>query len=76
MEKEVEMAIDYLRDGHKDLDGRVRGLEVKAAATDEKFITAFKTLDKIDKNTTWLVRLIIGTLIVGLLALLVQAGGG
>ena len=76
MEKEVELAIDYLRDGHKDLDGRVRVLEKTAAADAEKFVTIFKVLEKIDKNTTWLVRLIIGTLIVGLLALLVKAGGG
>ena len=76
MEKEVEMAIDYLRDGHKDLDGRVRGLEAKAAADAEKFVTIFNFLDKIDRNTTWLVRLVLGTLIVGLLAMLIKAGGG
>ena len=76
MEKKVQLAIDYLWNGHKDLDGRVRSMEVRAAATDEKFITAFKILDKIDKNTTWLIRLVISTLIVGLLAMLVNAGGG
>ncbi len=76
MEKDVELAVDYLRNGQKELDGRVRTLEVKAAATDEKFITAFRMLDKIDKNTTWLVRLVMGTLIVGLLAMLIRAGGG
>ena len=76
MGKEVELAIDYLRDGHKDIDGRVRTLEKTSAVGAEKFTTIFNVLDKIDKNVTWLVRLIIGSIIFALLAMLIKAGGG
>lgn len=60
-------------------DDRLRQLEVAQAvnktAADEKFITIFKTLEKIDKNSTWILRLVIGAIVVALLSLIIKSGG-
>lgn len=56
------------------LDKRVTDLERDAAVSNERQLGMQASLSKIDNNTTWLVRLIVGALIAGALAFMIKGG--
>ena len=70
--------IDRLRsleEGQKGLAARLSDVETKNAVDEVHRVNVEHRLEKIEGNTTWLVRLIIGAIIVGMLGLLSVGGG-
>lgn len=64
---------EKLANGHTrltNLESRMSSLEMKTAIMDRDLQTLMKSVDTINKNTTWILRIIIGSIVVGLLSLL------
>lgn len=57
------------------LEGRVANLEARVAVAENDINYTKETLKKIDSNTTWLLRIIVGTIITAILGLLITQGG-
>jgi len=58
----------------KDLKERVNSLEKDGAVQAERMVTVQTSLTKIDSNTTWIVRLILGAIAAGVLTFIVKGG--
>ena len=55
-----------------EVEGRVRRVETQQAVSDVTITNHAGMLNKIHLNTTWLLRLIIGFMVVAILGLLIQ----
>lgn len=58
----------------KDLKERVNSLEKDGAVQAERMVTVQTSLTKIDSNTTWIVRLILGAIAAAILTFIVKGG--
>ena len=67
---EVERLVEVITGELRDHDKRISKLELNDVKQDEKISYMTKALDKIESNTTWTVRLIIGALVTGAIGLL------
>lgn len=56
------------------LDDKVDGLANRQTRTEEKVDNVEKKLDKIDSNTTWILRIIVGSILLALLGLIIKGG--
>lgn len=56
------------------VESRVSKLELSDAVTNERMNSIQKSLGKIDSNTSWIIRLIIGGLIAAAMTFLVKGG--
>jgi len=56
------------------VEKRVNDLEKHSAVTDERMNSIQKSLGKIDNNTSWIIRLIIGGIILAIMTFLVKGG--
>ncbi|MED1477135.1 hemolysin XhlA family protein [Bacillus pseudomycoides] len=52
----------------------IRNLESRTLGNEKDIININKQLDKISANTTWILRIIIGAIVAGLLGLLIKGG--
>lgn len=68
-------AKDYVtRHEFKQLDSRVNRLEIQHTRSETRIDHVEKKLDKIDSNTTWILRLIVGGIIMAVLGFFIQGG--
>ena len=58
----------------KDHEVRIRVLETDNTKNKAAIDTLTKTMDKIENNTTWILRLVIGGIVSALLALVIKGG--
>lgn len=58
-------------DGH---DGRIRQLETQQAVADERAAHIKNSLDEIRDGQRWLIRLVIGGILAGIVAFLIRGG--
>ena len=58
----------------KDHEVRIRILEKSDTQKTEKICTLEGKMDKIESNTTWILRLLIGSIVTALLALIIYGG--
>nr|WP_284737695.1 hemolysin XhlA family protein [Agrobacterium rosae] len=56
------------------VEKRVNDLEKHSAVTDERMSSIQKSLGKIDGNTSWIIRLIVGGIILAVMTFLVKGG--
>ncbi|WP_320200507.1 hemolysin XhlA family protein [Agrobacterium sp. rho-13.3] len=56
------------------VEKRVNDLELKSAVTDERMNSIQESLGKINSDTSWIVRLIIGGIILAVMTFLVKGG--
>ncbi|MDP4087122.1 MAG: hemolysin XhlA family protein [Bacillota bacterium] len=56
------------------LETEVADLKTRLAIVETNIKEIYKTLDSIDNNTTWILRLVIGGLIAGVLGLIIKGG--
>jgi hypothetical protein len=56
------------------LESDMVDVKTRLAVAESNIKEIYKTLDKINNNTTWILRLIIGTIIAALLGLIIQGG--
>ena len=52
----------------------IRNLEIRITFNEKDIVNINKLLDKISANTTWILRIIIGAILAGLLGLLMKGG--
>ncbi len=55
-------------------DGRLSILETQQAVSDERAAHIRKSLDKIESGMTWLIRLVIGGILAGVIAFMIRGG--
>ncbi|MEW4154343.1 hemolysin XhlA family protein [Bacillus thuringiensis] len=53
----------------------IKGLEIRTTGNEKDIININKQLDKISANTTWILRLIVGGIVGGILTFLMKGGG-
>lgn len=56
------------------LEGRVANLESRVAVAENDINYTKETLKKIDSNTTWLLRIIVSTIVVAIMGMLIKGG--
>ncbi|AQY42658.1 hemolysin XhlA family protein [Bacillus thuringiensis] len=64
--------LEQLKLDQKDIQREIRNLESRILINEKEIVTINKQLEKISANTTWILRLIVGGLLTGLLSMLMK----
>lgn len=67
--------VEDLRKKFEVMEEKVSGLEMRIALAEKDIRATIEKLDKIDANTTWILRLIVSAIVVSLLGLVITSGG-
>lgn len=67
--QEIKENIHQINMDQKDIQRDIRNLESRITITEKDILTINKQLEKISSNTTWILRLIIGSLLTGVLGM-------
>ncbi|MGE8057918.1 hemolysin XhlA family protein [Bacillus mycoides] len=70
--EEFKNKLQQLKLDQKEMHREIRNLESRILMTEKDVLTINKQLEKISSNTTWILRLIIGGLLTGVLGLLMK----
>lgn len=71
----LKQEIQQIKSDQKDMKEDIRNLENRTLGNEKDIININKQLDKISANTTWILRIIIGAIVAGLIGLLMKGGG-
>jgi cell division protein FtsB len=74
IENEILQKYRDIEEDVKDHEARIRILEVDNTAHKLNIKDLRRSMDKIENNTTWILRLVIGGIVSALLALLIKGG--
>lgn len=66
--------LENLRIEQKEIMRDIRNLETRVTISEKDITTINKQLEKISVNTTWILRIIISAIIMGVLGLLMKVG--
>lgn len=72
--QELKQEIQRIKLDQKDMQRDIRNLETRTTVNEKDIVNINKLLDKISANTTWILRIIIGAIVAGLLGLLMKGG--
>lgn len=72
--QDLKQEIQQIKSDQKDMQRDIRGLETRTTVNEKDIVNINKLLDKISANTTWILRIIIGAIVAGLLGLLMKGG--
>ncbi|HEB4951915.1 hemolysin XhlA family protein [Bacillus thuringiensis] len=72
--QDLKQEILQIKSDQKDMQRDIRNLETRTTVNEKDIVNINKLLDKISANTTWILRIIIGTIVAGLLGLLMKGG--
>lgn len=70
--QELKKDIQQINMAQKDIQRDIRNLESRITITEKDILTINKQLEKISSNTTWILRLIIGSLLTGVLGMVLK----
>ncbi|MBO1580733.1 hemolysin XhlA family protein [Bacillus sp. XF8] len=70
--KQLNQKIDSLKSEQKEIMRDIRNLETRTTINEKDIATINKQLEKISMNTTWILRIIIGAVVMGILGLLMK----
>lgn len=70
--QKIKNTLQQLKLDQKEMQREIRNLESRILMTEKDVLTINKQLDKISSNTTWILCLIIGGLLIGALGLLMK----
>ncbi|WP_130068238.1 hemolysin XhlA family protein [Bacillus albus] len=70
--KELRDKLQQLKLDQKEIQRDIKNLESRILINERDILTINKQLEKISANTTWILRLIIGGLLTGLLSILMK----
>ncbi|HDR7762497.1 MULTISPECIES: hemolysin XhlA family protein [Bacillus cereus group] len=70
--RELNNKFEQLKLDQKDIQREIRNLESRTLINEKEILTINKQLEKISANTTWILRLIVGGLLTGLLGMLMK----
>ncbi|PUW00516.1 hemolysin XhlA family protein [Cronobacter sakazakii] len=72
--QDLKQEIQQIKLDQKDMQRDIRNLETRTTVNEKDIVNINKLLDKISANTTWILRIIIGAIVAGLLGLLMKGG--
>ncbi|SCC46206.1 hemolysin XhlA family protein [Bacillus wiedmannii] len=72
--QDLKQEIQQIKSDQKDMQRDIRNLETRTTVNENDIVNINKLLDKISANTTWILRIIIGAIVAGLLGLLMKGG--
>ncbi|MBY0599493.1 hemolysin XhlA family protein [Bacillus bingmayongensis] len=70
--KQLNQKIDSLKSEQKEIMRDIRNLETRTTINEKDIATINKQLEKISMNTTWILRIIIGAVVMGILGLVMK----
>ncbi|KAA6465536.1 hypothetical protein DX932_15865 [Bacillus cereus] len=70
--EEFKNKLQKLKLDQKEIQQQIRSLELRILVNEKEILVINKQLEKISANTTWILRLIIGGLLTGVLGLLMK----
>ncbi|PGF02741.1 hypothetical protein COM59_30870 [Bacillus pseudomycoides] len=71
---ELKQEIQQIKSDQKDMQRDVQSLETRTTVNEKDIVNINKQLEKISANTTWILRIIIGAIVTGLIGLLLKGG--
>ncbi|EOO29539.1 XpaF1 protein [Bacillus cereus VD133] len=72
--QEVRNDVQEIKKDIKDIRLEIKSLEIRTTGNEKDIMNINKQLDKISANTTWILRLIVGGIIGGILTILLKGG--
>ncbi|PFR72928.1 hypothetical protein CN936_25505 [Bacillus cereus] len=72
--QDLKQEIIQIKSDQKDMQRDIRNLETRTTVNEKDIVNINKQLEKISANTTWILRIIIGAIVAGLLGLLMKGG--
>ncbi|HDR4446702.1 MULTISPECIES: hemolysin XhlA family protein [Bacillus cereus group] len=72
--QDLKQEILQIKSDQKDMQRDIRSLETRTTVNEKDIVNINKQLEKISANTTWILRIIIGAIVAGLLGLLMKGG--
>ncbi|OLR26237.1 hemolysin XhlA family protein [Bacillus cereus] len=72
--QEVRSDVREIKQDIKDIRLEIKSLEMRTTGNEKDIININKQLDKISANTTWILRLIVGGIVGGILTLFMKGG--
>ncbi|PFW84662.1 hypothetical protein COL32_27550 [Bacillus pseudomycoides] len=70
----LKQEIQQIKLDQKDMQRDIRSLETRTTVNENDIVNINKQLEKISANTTWILRIIIGAIVTGLIGLLLKGG--
>ncbi|PFL34905.1 hypothetical protein COJ16_17425 [Bacillus cereus] len=72
--QDLKQEILQIKSDQKDMQRDIRNLETRTTVNEKDIVNINQQLEKISANTTWILRIIIGAIVAGLLGLLMKGG--
>jgi predicted nucleic acid-binding Zn-ribbon protein len=72
--QDLKQEIQQIKLDQKDMQRDIRNIETRTTVNEKDIVNINKQLEKISANTTWILRIIIGAIVAGLLGLLMKGG--
>ncbi|OPA10743.1 hemolysin XhlA family protein [Bacillus cereus] len=72
--EDLYVKIDSIKTEQKEIMRDIRNLETRTTINEKDISTINKQLEKISLNTTWILRLVISTIIMAILGLIFKGG--
>ncbi|MGE6594860.1 hemolysin XhlA family protein [Bacillus proteolyticus] len=72
--QDLKQEIQQIKLDQKDMQRDIRNIETRTTVNEKDIVNINKLLDKISANTTWILRIIIGAIVTGLIGLLMKGG--
>ena len=69
---DIGKEIEELKFTQKEMMQDIRTLEIRTTITEKDILTINKQLEKISMNTTWILRIVIGAVVTGILGLVIK----
>ncbi|MDX5886253.1 hemolysin XhlA family protein [Bacillus cereus group sp. BfR-BA-00999] len=73
--QDLKQEILQIKSDQKDMQRDIRNLETRTTVNEKDIVNINKQLEKISANTTWILRLIVGGIVGGILTFLMKGGG-
>ncbi|EXY08987.1 MULTISPECIES: hemolysin XhlA family protein [Bacillus cereus group] len=70
--EDIKKKIEELTLEQKEIMREIRNLEMRTTINEKDISTVNKQLEKISLNTTWILRIVIGAVVTGILGLVVK----
>ncbi|PHC36240.1 hypothetical protein COF09_29380 [Bacillus toyonensis] len=72
--EDIYAKIDRLKSEQKEIMRELRNLETRTIMNEKDILTINKQLEKINTNTTWILRIVISAIVMAVLGLILKGG--
>lgn len=71
---DLKQEIQQIKSEQKDMREDIQNLKTRTTVNEKDIVSINKQLEKISANTTWILRIIIGSIVAALIGLLLKGG--